>query len=237
MCFVVYIPNQDGFLLGSNRDEHAGRKPALPPREISLPGGSMLMPVDGKAGGTWMALRNDGVAMVLLNGAFINHERKPVYRQSRGLIIPQLMQAHDPLVAMHALDLEGMEPFTVMAHHDQLKVWRWDGNSLHEEWPDPSAALCISSATLYNRGQQQMRADWFTGFLKEEKALHAHGLLQWLSTGGHGPDDTDIVLKRQDGIRTVSSTVLSVTKIERQMLYRDYLSGQTAEASFSKQSE
>jgi hypothetical protein len=235
MCFVAYIPIKDGFILGSNRDEHRGRAAASPPNQITLGGNKVLMPVDGKAGGTWIALREDGVALVLLNGAFENHERKPSYRHSRGIIIPQMMREDQPSLAFEAMNLQDIEPFTLLAIHGLPSLWRWDGNALQRENPDPGKTLCISSATLYHQQQQAIRAGWFFDFVSMDSSIHAKGLLHWLSTGGYGPQDTDIVLNRQDGIRTVSSTVVSVCKKERQMLYRDYLSAQTAEASFSKQ--
>ena len=194
MCFVGFIPVEGGFLLGSNRDEHIGRTPALPPGEFPLLGGSMLMPVDGRAGGTWVALRSDGAAMVLLNGAFMNHERKPAYKQSRGVIIPQLMRAPDPLAAIHTLDLTDMEPFTLVAYQEKLMMWRWDGAILHEQMPDPSTGLCISSATLYNHPQQLLRAGWFADYVEREKGLHACALLEGVSSGGFGAEDTDFVL-------------------------------------------
>jgi len=221
MCFVTYIPLDTGFLLGSNRDEHTGRERARPPAQTRLSGKKVLMPVDGKAGGTWIALREDGVTLVLLNGAFENHDRKPAYRHSRGIIIPQLMHDQDPGAAFAAMYLQDIEPFTLLQINGKPSLWRWDGHELHGENPNPLQALCLSSATLYNEHQQALRAKWFSEFLLRKKPVHAEDLLQWLSTGGHGPAETDIVLKRTDGIETVSSTVVQVTGGVRQMLYRD----------------
>jgi hypothetical protein len=36
MCFVTYLPYQQGFVLTSNRDEHVERPKALPPKNIHL---------------------------------------------------------------------------------------------------------------------------------------------------------------------------------------------------------
>ena len=221
MCFVAYIPLDHGFLLGSNRDEHISRPAASMPKQVMLSGKRVLMPVDGKAGGTWIALREDGVAMVLLNGAFVNHKRKPAYRHSRGIIIPQLMHDENPGPAFETMNLQGIEPFTLLLIDGNPLLWRWDGNALHGDNPDPGKPLCLSSPTLYNEGQQAMRSQWYFDFLSGEKMMNADGLLQWLTTGSDGDAHTSIVLKRTDGMETISSTVVSVGPGDRHMLYSD----------------
>jgi hypothetical protein len=232
MCFVAYIPVRDGFILGSNRDEHLGRLAATPPKQVMLGGKKVLMPVDGKAGGTWIALRDDAVTMVLLNGAFINHLHKPPYKHSRGLIIPQLMEEPDPVAASAQMSLDGIEPFTLLIINNQPFVRRWDGEILNTETPDPYRPFCLSSATLYNENQQLLRSQWFFDWIHKESNPEAERLLHWMGIGGFGASDTDILLRRADGIQTVSHTVVQVLSGSLQMLYRDYRgsSGESTES-------
>lgn len=225
MCFVSYIPGQDGFLLGSNRDEHRDRKTAGLPMVLETAAGRVVMPLDGKAGGTWIALREDGTAVVLLNGAFENHQRQPSYRHSRGLIIPEIMQQPDPQYAFEKFNLYNLEPFTlVMAGSTFLTEWRWDGEKLHHKPLQTKGLYCWSSATLYDAGQQSVREHWFRQAIGAGEITDAETLLRWQSTGGYGPKNTDIVLDRADRIGTVSTTVVSVFKNTLQMAYQDYLS-------------
>jgi Transport and Golgi organisation 2 len=224
MCFVSYIPHQDGFLLGSNRDEHRDRKPAILPKIIETAPGLVVMPLDGKAGGTWIALRNDGISAVLLNGAFINHQRAATYRHSRGLIIPEIMQAENPALAFEKFNLQHLEPFTLVFAGFQLIEWRWDGELLHRKDLSNDQSFCWSSATLYDGVQQNIRENWFRQAISSGQISDADSLLKWQSTGGYGPKSTDIVLDREDRIGTVSTTVVAVFKNTLQMAYQDYLS-------------
>jgi len=224
MCFVSYIPQQQCFLLGSNRDEHRDRKTAGLPTVMETAAGRVVMPLDGKAGGTWIALRQDGLAAVLLNGAFQNHQRQPTYRHSRGLIIPEIMQQADPQSAFENFDLHNLEPFTLVMAGAKLLEWRWDGENLRHKTLQAESSHCWSSATLYDAGQQSMREHWFRLAIGKGEIADAESLMKWQITGGYGPKNTDIVLNRADGIGTVSTTVVAVFKNCLEMAYQDYLS-------------
>ncbi len=181
------------------------------------------MPADGKAGGTWIALREDGISAVLLNGAFVNHERQPSYRHSRGLIIPNIMQQPNPAAAFEDFRLDNLEPFTLIMAGWVMMEWRWDGEYLHRRKLHREETYCWSSATLYNDGQQMLREKWFTEALAKGDITGADSLMRWQSTGGYGAKNTDIVLQRDDNIATVSTTVVSVHKNKLAMAYLDYL--------------
>ena len=73
MCTVSFIPVRDTFYLTSNRDEKRTRKKANPPIAYTVAGARMIFPRDGEAGGTWIVLKENGDAAVLLNGAFLHH--------------------------------------------------------------------------------------------------------------------------------------------------------------------
>ncbi len=223
MCFVSFIPQKSGFLLGSNRDEHKGRQTASVPRVFESGHLEWIMPVDGKAGGSWIALRNDGIALVLLNGAFENHVRQPAYRHSRGLIIPYILQSSNPNESFAAFNLMDIEPFTLIIVVDGITEWRWDGEQLHRHLPDANMPQCWSSATLYDADQQSIRKQWFLDAIEREDIHNAETLLEWQTTGGYGSRETDIVLNRADGIGTVSTTVLTSSENVLQMMYEDYL--------------
>lgn len=226
MCFVSYIPVQDGYLLGSNRDENRLRKVAIEPQKVQFDDYFVLMPRDGKAGGTWIAARNDGYTAVLLNGAFVPHVATPPYRHSRGAIIPQLMGAAHPDIAMTAIDLEGIEPFTLLiAGPALLREWRWDGKKKFEKQLDAQVAHCRSSVTLYNPHHEKVRESWFQDAVKDFPINNSESLFRFHSLKNMGERHFDILVERPDGIQTVSTTVVSSFPGEIKMEYCDYLDG------------
>jgi len=84
MCTVSFIPVGGKLFISSNRDEKRSRKIALPPAQYEYNELKFVFPKDADAGGTWIAVKENGDAAVLLNGAFINHIAEPPYRKSRG---------------------------------------------------------------------------------------------------------------------------------------------------------
>ncbi len=69
MCSVSWWRGGGGLIVVMNRDERRDRAPARPPRRWPGHGGSggFTAPVDGEAGGTWIAARDSGLVLALLN--------------------------------------------------------------------------------------------------------------------------------------------------------------------------
>lgn len=225
MCFVSYVPLEKGYLLGSNRDEKNDRSPSLAPQHIQTEMGGVLMPVDGKAGGTWIAAREDGWSVVLLNGAFDLHIAQLPYRHSRGAIIPALMNATQPDVFFNAINLDKIEPFTIIiAGPEQLYECRWDGRHSFQKQLNPESAFCWSSATLYNKEQQRERESWFLEAFENGALNSVPALMDFQGTPGRSDSHYDIMLYRPNGLETVSTTVVLKNAHTLQMDYCDYLS-------------
>ena len=128
MCTVSFIPVDDKFFITSNRDEKLNRKTALSPSIHEYKGVKFLFPKDTDAGGTWIAMKENGDAAVLLNGAFINHTAEPHYRKSRGLILLDILADEMPSTAFSKIDLKNIEPFTmILFQNKSLFEFRWDG--------------------------------------------------------------------------------------------------------------
>ena len=118
MCTVTYIPAKEKIFIASNRDEKSGRFPAIPPQEYEFVSGKVYFPKDKNAGGTWIAVHENGNAIVLLNGGFEFHESIPPYRKSRGLILLDLVQHDSPFDFFRSISLEDIEPFTLVIWQD-----------------------------------------------------------------------------------------------------------------------
>nr|WP_295921829.1 NRDE family protein [uncultured Dyadobacter sp.] len=209
MCTVTYIPTGNGVLLASNRDERTDRAPATPPATYMAGNQRLIYPKDAQAGGTWIALKEEHSAAVLLNGAFENHIRKPGYRRSRGLIMLDIIGAREPSTFFRDVSLDGIEPFTlILLTYGILRRCTWDGDRKHVRDLDPGKAHIWSSATLYGpddqKERQLMLEKWLSGCPEPttETLLDFHlGKNLKYETSGN---------QKHSGMRTVSVTSLEL---------------------------
>src|SRR5436309_3961687 len=114
MCTVTYIPVGEKKYITSNRDEKPFRKKALPPQPYLHEEISLIYPKDGDAGGSWIALNENGNVAVLLNGGFEKHISEPPYKKSRGLVFLDILKHTSPVTYFFGVDLFKIEPFTVI---------------------------------------------------------------------------------------------------------------------------
>ena len=225
MCTVTFIPRSSGFIMASNRDEHVLRPYAQSPGIYPFPGGNIAFPKDGKAGGTWIGMHEDGNVMVLLNGAFGRHIPKAEYRKSRGLIFLDILQHPDPATAFLEIDLQDIEPFT-LALFAGRKLWdlRWDGDQKYHERLDELKPHIWSSAMLYEEPVRRQRELWFREWLKsvdtatvtldEVKEFHTFG-------GREGRTEEALVMSRDNLLKTVSITIIERRPPATVMYYHD----------------
>jgi uncharacterized protein with NRDE domain len=223
MCTVSFISVNDSVIITSNRDEHIQRETAAAPGFHVLKNKKLIFPRDVKAGGTWFAAGDDGVVAVLLNGAFIKHVAKPPYRKSRGLILLEIIEAGDPVAFFTELDLEHIEPFTVILYQPgSLHELRWDGINKHEKLLDNSGNYIWSSATLYTDEVIELRKDLFDAFVSTEKNMTAK-LVQDFHAYDHGDSENGFIINRQTGMKTFSITQAVVKRGAIHFLHTDLL--------------
>lgn len=204
MCTVTYFPLRNKTVLTSNRDE----KPYRSAQEIHCEKG-IFYPQDAAKNGTWFAVTENGNAIVLLNGAFKNHQRETEYRKSRGMIVLDLISTKDFFKSLELIDLQNIEPFTlVIFQKNELAEFRWDGTEKHFKILDSHLPYIWSSSTLYDDEAQEKRNAIFKGFLEgetisEEKVWDFHH---------QKTDDLEngITIKRQNTIQTISTTQLVI---------------------------
>ncbi len=172
MCTLTYHPGVgNGFIMTSNRDESEQRGKAVLPVFYDQAEQYILMPRDPEGNGTWIATgERDGVAC-LLNGAFHYHESRPPYRKSRGLVVREVFDHPDMASFLDRFDPQGIEPFTLVVGKSRGKgrdLWelRWDGETLHEKWPDPQKPHVWSAAKLYPQSVIRETEERFRGFLE-----------------------------------------------------------------------
>lgn len=230
MCFVTYIPQNQGFILTSNRDEHAERPKALPPKKYLIEGQPVFYPKDALAGGSWIA-SSGAFTICLLNGALVNHVPQPPYRQSRGLVVLDFFKTGDVNRFIVDYQFTGIEPFTLVVveqkQQPSLHQIRWDGQQLHPQHLDARQAFAWSSVTLYNPDTVQERARWFEAWQAAHLDFTGNQVIDFHLSGGNGDPRNGLIINRNNELITVS-----VTQIERStqyflLHYHDRLNGQS----------
>ena len=226
MCTVTYIPTKKGAFLTSNRDERTDRAPAEPP-VTRYTGDALTYPKDAHAGGTWIALKGRRDAAVLLNGGFSNHQRKPSYRQSRGLVMLEIVQASSPAESFETMSFDGIEPFTlILFTGGRLMRCTWDGSRKHRRELDARRPHIWASATLYNQEARQMRTQrlqqWYG-----KTAINAENILDFHLQGDIRFDAGHSFNPHRDMMTTVSVTSIDLTSAEPAVHYHDLRANKT----------
>jgi len=228
MCTVTYLPRgEQAYWLTTNRDE----APRRSPEHISaqqVKGQRLIFPRDEAAGGTWVVASDAGRVICLLNGAFKPHDRRPPYRRSRGLMALDFFEYPSFERFLDQYEFEGMEAFTMLIFESgQILDLRWDQSQLHPRYFDPTQPHVWSSAPLYPPPIRQKREQWFEDWLQEQKAYTRDSILHWHRTAGEGDPWNDVVMNRDDKVRTVSITSIERVYGEIDMQYHDLLRQQS----------
>jgi hypothetical protein len=222
MCTVSFIPVKENIFITSNRDEKSSRKKAIPPAYYIHNGWKLLFPKDKDAGGTWIALKENGDAAVLLNGAFLSHHSQPPYRESRGQIFLQVLATKYPSRSFSTIDLSGIEPFTLILFEKAcLYQFRWDGNEKYCKQLSATRPHIWSSATLYDGLIIKKREQWFAAFLNRNATPTQQDILNFHRFSGDGDSKNDLLMNRDNLYLTVSITGIHLTPDRGSIKYLD----------------
>ncbi|MEZ4901059.1 MAG: NRDE family protein [Spirosomataceae bacterium] len=226
MCFVTYLPYQEGFILTSNRDEHVGRPKALPPKKYIINKQSVFYPQDGLAQGTWIAA-STYTTLCLLNGAFIKHHHQPPYRQSRGLVLLDFYEYSNLSDFVENYQFSGIEPFTlIVVEEGTVSELRWDGVQLFHQLLDGQKSHAWSSVTLYEDEVIKERETWFESWQQAHPFYEASDVLDFHHFGGKGDAENDLLVNRNNELRTVSMSQIQKTTNQFLIHYWDKLNDQ-----------
>jgi len=222
MCTVTFIREQEHFFITSNRDEKIHRGKALPPAIYNIGSTDLLFPKDPDAGGTWIVLKNNTTAAVLLNGGFVGHQPVPPYRRSRGLILLDIVTASEPEGCFDTINLAGIEPFTLIILQDlTLYECRWDGQQKCKVLLDAQQNYIWSSATLYPKSTQQQRVKWFAKWQVNNPHPSPENIFHFHRFAGDGDRQNDVQMNRDGQLLTVSITGIHLTGTQAAMQYLD----------------
>ena len=183
MCTVSFIPNPEGFILTSTRDEVIHRE-TLSPAFYQISGRNLLFPKDILSGGTWIATDGDQLSVCLLNGAWSNHQKQEGYRMSRGLIPLKVFDYPSFEVFSNEFDFDQIEPFTLIGGKDSesdenLLELRWDGSEMSFRYLDSAIPHLWSSYTLYPPHIQEKRNQLFKNFQGKSDPISVEKIRQF----------------------------------------------------------
>ena len=226
MCTVSLLQFGQRTILTSNRDEHKDRKRAQQPQWHTCNGREVFFPKDPQGGGSWIALTRSGHWGVVLNGAFENHRRLLPYRRSRGLILLDILSSDEPFAEWQAIDLDRIEPFTLVLGEKKRYILRWDGVQKHQQELEPQQQYIWASSTLYSSEIQQWRQERFDAFLEEKPAPKPYDIFHFHSTP-QGGKENGLVIDRANGLKTVSVTQIILEGENARLEYNDLLQPQS----------
>ncbi|WP_350292952.1 NRDE family protein [uncultured Croceitalea sp.] len=226
MCTVSFIPKKDSFIITSNRDEHISRSPAYQPKTEIINGVKVVFPQDPKAGGTWFAINEKNVAVVLLNGAFENHKSTGNYKKSRGLVVLDIVSHNNPQAYLDEINLTNIEPFTVIVvQQNKLVELRWDGGDKFIKSLDSSECYIWSSTTLYNKVVIKNREELFLKFL-DNSVINTASIVDFHSNN-HQDFQNGFIIDRASGLKTFSVTQVVLEKEKISLKHIDLLDNNT----------
>jgi hypothetical protein len=230
MCTVSFIPAKDKIFITSNRDEKYTRQAAIAPTLYNYKGCKLIFPKDADKGGTWIAMKENGDAGVLLNGAFLRHLSAPGYRMSRGVLFLDVLSAERPSREFQRVKLDGIEPFTmILLENACLYEFRWDGAERYCKQLPASRPHIWSSATLYDGLVIKKREQWFASFLNQHSNPTRKDILDFHRFSGDGDVKNDLLMERDGVYSTVSITSMLLTKNRGSMQYLDLRKNKSTE--------
>lgn len=235
MCTLTYVPVSGGAIVTTNRDESPKRNANALSTYLNFSQSPFLIAKEPLYGGTNIAISQEPnpMVVVLLNGAFHAHKFGLKYRMSRGLMVLESLN-YATLSAFEAFGFEGVEPFTMVRIGTQIEEVRWDGKQMYYTNKDVSKPHIWSSAQLYSPAIIRARETWFETWLRN-KPLTAETMADFHHNGGIGDLANDLVMNRQEMVKTVSISQSAWTGHSNQVHHWNLENNQESSYIFSKQ--
>lgn len=224
MCTASWLSAGGEFFFLFNRDERKIRARGLPPRRDRRDGVRYLAPIDGAAGGTWIAVNESGLLLALLNRTDEGVSPRSG-ALSRGSIIPTLVaspNAKSSDEGLVALDLSDCAPFRLLvrdAATGAIRAHSWNGNRLSAEELDPSAGL-VCSSSLGDARVTLARTPIWKRLLAAGSPLTLEALRAFQRSHDPAPSADSVCMHRDDA-ETVSHVEIHLGHDRATMTYID----------------
>lgn len=181
------------------------------------------------AGGTWLAVNHNKEITCLLNGAFTKHVKSKIYRKSRGSVIIDSFDFRVVENFTQKYDFAGIEPFTLLLFRNgKLYVLRWDGYRTHLDQVDLKLPHIWSSTTLYDPVTIKERKKWFVQWIEKNISKPDRKIKDFhLSSYNNENQENNILMKRENGLQTVSITQVRTDGVIGTLEYIDLLNSKS----------
>jgi hypothetical protein len=225
MCTVSFYKKEEQVIITSNRDESSDRPLAIAPQAQLYKGRKLFFPKDPKAGGTWFVVNNYGATFVVLNGAKEKHNSQPPYKKSRGIIVLELASAIDCEKAWSNIDLNRIEPFTLVVYKDnKLLQFRWDEKNKETLCLNTMQPHIWSSATLYEPNVIKQREAWFTEFISgSSHSITSDNIIHFHTHTQIDDIENGILINRGEKMLTKNVTQLVLDEKQFTLLHMDLI--------------
>ncbi|MEC5157664.1 NRDE family protein [Chryseobacterium sp. MP_3.2] len=236
MCTLTFIPQKEGFILTSSRDEIVSR-PTLSPKEYTLHQQNLVFPKDELKGGTWLVMGKNRVICVL-NGSEKKFTLKENYTESRGKLVLNHFKFENSEQFLEETSFENVAPFTMVIFNldfeTSIEEISWNGSEKQIQYFNRKTSKIWSSATLYSKEKREEREIWFSKFLAENN-LEERDLLHFHQQEHTSESATNILMKRSDGKQTTSISQISVSANENTFFHHDLLNNSTSKILWTKE--
>jgi hypothetical protein len=233
MCTLTFIPKEKQIIVTVNRDEAPSRSASEPivkqyekhrlwlaPEPISG-SSNLIFDIESKR------------LAVLLNGAFVPHERNPPYRKSRGEVILDSFLFKDLNEMAVTYNFVGIEPFTLVTiQNGVIFELRWDEKLAVSKSVDSQHPVIWSSTMMYRDNWQLERKRWFEDFLIVKTDVSADDMLDFHTNAGASDPHNALNMNRFNFVKTVSTTQIVINEMSSSVLLIDRITGATYQQNY-----
>ncbi len=226
MCTLTWLAQQGGYFVAFSRDERRSRAPGIGPRIFDRERVSAIAPIDGDAGGTWIAVNELGMTLALLNGYRfqvvngLSADETDDWK-SRGelpLLVCDVARVGEVGERLSGLALGRYRPFELVAFDAAggARVASWTGTALLQRALQESDRPLISSSfdDAGARAQRSVEFARLAGSSANEHDLERFHASHGPSRGAYSP-----CMHREDA-QTVSFTRVRVGSQQVELSYQ-----------------
>jgi len=226
MCTLTWQYDQHGLRIYFNRDEKRTRLPARPPVIRKIQGVRVLAPVDGNAGGTWLAVNEYGLAVAILNYYEAEAMVPPGSGdfQSRGQLVLDLAASRDGhglIDKLHHLNHHAYRPYILAVFTmDQSGVMaRWNGLQF-SEIDLKRQSLPVTTSSFRTEDVLEARKKLFQDMLAGNRVVTDDLLLNYHRSRSEKGGAYAVTMSRPDAC-TVSFNKVTIGNASVSFLYEE----------------
>ena len=158
MCIVSFYRKKDEFVLTHNRDEEINRVSSNQIIESERFGKNFFSPIDERANGTWIFYSEEFIACILNGGIEKPIHFKEKYRESRGIILLDLLKYNAVSEFVESENLADVAPFTIFVFERTTKnayLLYWNEQDLLVKDVSNQEIVTWCSSTLYSSDRRE----------------------------------------------------------------------------------